>query len=365
MAKSVIELNGQMYDTSTGKLLGAASAKHSVHKTTPAKAVSQVKHLDGFTRRPGAVKRSATAVPPAKVHQQPQKSKTLMRTAVKKPVAPAKIHAKAPATTVSGKQAVDHKAFMAPAKPGRVIRATNTPKSTLISKFGAAAASIKTEVLPVKPMPARQDTHVTHQAAPTPPVINHPKQTVAQVDPFQSALEQALSHEQPKAKKAKLHHRVARKLHVSPKIVSLASFTLVALAISGLMAYQNLPELAMRVAATRAGLSASLPSYQPSGYSLAGPIQYQPGQVTINYKSASDDRSFNVVQKNSSWNSETLLENFVTTTNTPYQTFQSNGRTIYIYGGNKATWVDGGIWYSIDGQSNLNSDQLLRIAESL
>jgi hypothetical protein len=98
---------------------------------------------------------------------------------------------------------------------------------------------------------------------------------------------------------------------------------------------------------------------------LAGPIQYKPGEVTINYKTHSDDRGFNVVQKNSSWNSETLLDNFVSATNKPYQTFQSNGRTIYIYDGNKATWVDGGIWYSIDGQSNLNSDQLLRIAASL
>jgi hypothetical protein len=359
MTKSVIELNGQMYDTKTGQLLGHASVTKTKSVKTPA---SQVKHLDGFTRRPNAVKRAPSTVTPAKVHHQPQKSKTLMRTAVKKPVAPAKIHAKAPATTATHKSTA-HKAYVAPAKPGRVIRATSIPKSTFISKFGAAAASIKTEALAVAPAPTH--LNLAQRTEPTPPVINHPKQTVAQVDPFQTALEQSLSHEQPKAKKSKLHHRVARKLHVSPKVVNLASFTLVALAISGLLAYQNLPELAMRVAATRAGLSANLPSYQPSGYSLSGPIQYQPGEVTVNYKSASDTRAFNVVQKNSSWNSETLLENFVTTTNSPYQTFQSNGRTIYIYAGNKATWVDGGIWYNIDGKSNLNSDQLLRIAESL
>jgi hypothetical protein len=362
MTKSVIELNGQMYDTATGQPLARTTAT----KTKPAKkATSQVKHLDGFSRRPEVAKRPLSSVSPAKVHQQPQKSKTLMRTAVKKPVAPAKIHAKAPATTGAANKTTEHKAFMAPAKPGRVIRATSIPKSNFISKFGAAAASIKTEVLPVKPEPPHHKPAAKQQTTSTPAVINHPQQTVAQADPFQAALEQSLSHQQPKAKKAKIHYRVARKLHVSPKIVSLASFTLVALAISGFMAYQNLPELAMRMAATRAGLSAHLPSYQPSGYSLAGPIQYQPGQVTVNYKSASDTRAFNVVQKNSSWNSETLLENFVATTNTPYQTFQSNGRTIYIYGGNKATWVDGGIWYSIDGQSNLNSDQLLRIAGSL
>lgn len=367
MATSVIELNGQMYDTSTGKPVAHAAVKTKTRRTAVSKPNSQLKHLDGFSRRSAAPKRAVSTITPAKVHQQPQKSQTLMRSAVKKPAAPAKIHAKAPATSSAAhkKPAVDRNAFVASIKPGRVIRATNIPKSTLISKFGSAAATIKTEVLPVKSEPTHHITASKHPAAQAPAVINHPRQTVALADPFQSALEQALSHEQPKAKKTKMHHRVARKLHVSPKVVNLAGFTLVALAISGFLAYQNLPELAMRVAATRAGLSASLPTYQPSGYNMAGPIQYQPGQVTVNYKSTSDDRAFNVVQKNSSWNSETLLENFVASTNLPYQTFQSNGRTIYIYGGNKATWVDGGIWYSIDGKSNLNSDQLLRIAASL
>jgi hypothetical protein len=369
MAKSVIELNGQIYDTSTGKLLSSAQAKQTHSKTTPVKAsTSTVKHLDGFSRRPNASKRATHAVATAKVHARPQKSQTLMRTAVKKPVAPAKIHAKTPATTAvtSKRPPIAANAFMATVKPGRAIRATHTPKSNLISKFGSAASAIKTEVLTVKPEPAQSAT-AAHQAIPakTASVINHPKQTVAQADPFQSALEQAISHEQPKTKKKKLHHRVAKKLHVSPRVVSLASFVIVGVAISSFIAYQNLPEIAMRVAATRAGLSASLPSYQPSGFALAGPIQYKPGEVTINYKTHSDDRGFNVVQKNSSWNSETLLDNFVSATNKPYQTFQSNGRTIYIYDGNKATWVDGGIWYSIDGQSNLNSDQLLRIAASL
>ena len=119
------------------------------------------------------------------------------------------------------------------------------------------------------------------------------------------------------------------------------------------------------LAATRAGLNASIPTYQPSGFSMAGPIEYEPGVVTLNFKSNSDERSFAVTQKNSSWNSETLLENFVFATKQPYQTFQANGRTIYIYEGNKATWVDGGVWFNIDGKANLNSDQLLRIADSL
>ena len=121
----------------------------------------------------------------------------------------------------------------------------------------------------------------------------------------------------------------------------------------------------MRVASTRAGLDANLPAYQPAGFKISGPIKYQPGAVTVTYKSNTDERNFNVTQKNSSWNSETLLGSFVSPTKEPYQTFQAKGRTIYMYSGDKATWVDGGIWYTVDGKANLNSDQLLKIAESL
>ncbi len=369
MAKSVVELNGQLYDTITGKRITTSSSSTTAH---PKKVASPaVKNLDGFSRRPTAAKPPVRSAATPVVHQKPQKSSTLMRAAVKKPAKPAKIHAKAPATSpVSAAADSHHDTFAAHVKPGRALRASHTPQSSLISKFGAAANSIRSEILPVKTPPVAAHKVSAPAPAKTPKTAMPAPKAAAKAAPakpdrFKAAIEQSTSHQQPKLKKPKLHHKVARKLRVSPRVVSFASFTLIALGISAFVAYQNLPELAMRVAATRAGLSASLPTYQPSGYAMAGPIQYQPGEVTVNYKSTSDQRTFDVTQKNSSWNSETLLENYVTTSGKPYQTFQSNGRTIYIYDGNKATWVDGGIWYNVDGKSNLNSDQLLRIAGSL
>lgn len=365
MTKHVIELNGHKYDALTGTRLDNATPQAVQARKQP----SVGKNLDGFSRPSRSARQASSTFPTTKLHQQPQKSQTLMRKVVKKPATPAKIHAKAPATSPAAtkRHTVPSKVLAETVKPGRAIRANAIPKSNLISKFGQAAASIKTEVLPVRDEPAHNATKPTHapKAKATAPIVNHAKQTIAQANPFQNAIDQSASHEQTKLKKARLHHRVARKLHVSPNIVSVTAVSLAVLIVGGLLAYQNMPELAMRVAATRAGLRASLPSYQPSGFAMAGPIKYQPGEVTVSYKSASDERSFNVIQKNSSWNSETLLENFVAATKAPYQTFQSSGRTIYIYGDNKATWVDGGIWYNIDGQANLNSDQLLRIAGSL
>lgn len=361
MTKHVIELNGLKYDAQTGKPLAHSASPAKASK--PAKAT--VKHLDGFTRRPGAALKPvspAAAKPSTAAHGRQQRSQTLMRTSVKKP-ASSKIHAKtaAPAHAAPVKHAPP--GTIEAIKPGRAIRATHIAQSKFISKFGRGTPVLKTEVVPVAPEPSLMN-HAAKPLVPAPAA----KKTVSaktKADPFRSAVEQAVSHTQPKAKKPRVHHRIAKKLHVSPRLVSFAGVVLLALGVGGFLAYQNLPGIAMRVASTRAGLKAALPTYQPAGFSMAGPIEYEPGEVKLSYKSNSDERSFQVTQKNSSWNSETLLENYVSPSKQPYQTFQANGRTIYIYDGNKATWVDGGVWYTIDGKSNLNSDQLLRIANGL
>lgn len=288
-----------------------------------------------------------------------------MRSGVHKPAVSPKIHAATKAAATSTPAQPDQPRI-APISAGRAIRAKHIAKSDLISKFGKSAPNLKLAVVPVK------EPHKTVESVAEPKPVSHPAvhhqaaHTPAKAaNPFQTAIEQADSHTQPRLKKAKVHHRVAKKLHVSPRLVSFAAVTLMVLGVGGVLAYQNYPELSMRVAATRAGFGASLPSYQPAGFAMAGAIKYAPGEVTLNYKSHTDERSFDVIQKNSGWDSAALLENYVVPTGKPYQTFQSGGRTIYIYDSNKATWVDGGVWYNIDGKTNLSSDQLLRIANSL
>lgn len=364
MTKHVIELNGQKYDATTGRPVSTSSNTVKSHKVVP--VPSGPKQLDGFTRRPGAAR---STVPTKTLHAKTQKSQTLMRKVVKKPEAPAKIHAKVAAPTI-GHQPASKQPRLEASKPGRAIRATSIGQSSLISKFGKTPPTIQSKVVPVKPAPAVVTAApATKQTAIQRPAAHHaPKSQPASAtkkNVFETAIENAASHETPKIKKARVHHRIAKTLRVSPRLVTFTGATLAVLLVGSVYAYQNMPEIAMKIASTRAGLNANLPAYQPAGFALAGPIEYNSGEVTLNYKSNSDERAFNVIQKNSGWNSETLLENFVETNSKPYQTFQANGRTIYIYDGNKATWVDGGVWYNIDGEANLNSDQLLKIAESL
>jgi hypothetical protein len=107
-----------------------------------------------------------------------------------------------------------------------------------------------------------------------------------------------------------------------------------------------------------------LPSYNPGGFRLAGPISYSQGQITIGYKSNTDNREYQITQKKSNWDSESLLSNVVTK-NAGYQIARDHGLTIYLYGDGSATWVNSGVWYTIEGQSQLSSTQIQKIAASM
>lgn len=352
MGENVITINGKRYDAKTGRLLdSSASAKHAAPKPTAKKHNGP--SIDGFSRRPAG----SHIVAAHAIHKKTERSKTLMRGAVKKP-ASTKVHSTAAHTS-------HHKAHAAePAitlnNHERAARAATVSKSKLISRFGsqpAADSSIKHTSLahlPVKPAPPI----TTHGSA---PIISRPDT----VNPFQNAIDNANSHEQPLHRKASRRHRIARALRVKPRTVSLGSFLLAGMLLGGFFVYQNIPNLAMKVAAARSGVNASLPGYKPAGFALNGPIKYSSGKISISYRSVSDERAYQVTQSTSEWNSETLLENFVAVDRRAYQTYQDKGKTIYIYNDNNATWVDGGVWYQVEGRSSLNSDQLLRIANSL
>lgn len=346
--QNTIQLNGRHYDARTGKLVSAQETVTSGDKTyvKPLTQQSGVA-LDGFA------KRAHTKTPAKKVHQRTEKSKTLMRHAVKKPATP-----KAEPARLRVKR---HTTPHLDIDPGRHSRASTISKSHMVSRFGVggrASITPTTSVLPVQPEP---------EAPPINPLSQHHEVFGSNLQPLslEKAIEQATSHTQPKHKKLTKRQKVAHRLHVSSKTTNIAAASLATVLLVGFIAFQNVPNLAMRVATARAGVQGSLPGYQPAGFGMSGPIQYKPGQITISYKSNSDTRGFQVSQKTSQWNSETLREEYVASERRAYQTFQDGDRTIYIYDGSNATWVDEGVWYQIEGNSSLNSDQLLRIAASM
>jgi hypothetical protein len=350
VAKSqhVIELNGRSYNAATGKPVAAKAASANLRKA--ATASQGPKLVDGVR----APRRSAAL----KVGHTPEPAITLMRHAVKKPIVLRADKKAAPAPRPqSPRETTPSKAIISlGTKPEQILHAAVIHKSALISKFGRTRAPLKTDIIPVKPAPMTEQkpsaAAVQKIAAPA-----QPKDHIA------AALEKADSHKQPKLKKTPGYARLARRLHVRPVVLITGSLGLIVLAVGGWLTYNNVPNVAMRIAATRAGVHASIPAYHPAGFSLQQPISYDQGQVSVKFTSNTDNRNFTVVQKASSWDSQTLLENVVG--KKQYQSVQSNGRTIYIYDDNDAAWVDGGTFYQIKGDSALSSEQLLKIADSL
>jgi hypothetical protein len=121
----------------------------------------------------------------------------------------------------------------------------------------------------------------------------------------------------------------------------------------------------MKVAASRAGFDASLPGYTPDGFSFHGPVAYNSGKVVVDFTSNTDDSRYQVAQQESNWDSKSLLENVVKEKTDKYLTFEDRGLTIYVYDGQNATWVNGGVMYTIISESKLNTEQLINIATSI
>lgn len=344
----VIELNGKHFDANSGHAVSApAHKKHAPVLQQPAGM-----HLDGFSARPKSSTSHHKRVAAHQAHQKTDRSHTLMRTAVKKP----ELHTQKAVTTaaIPGAQIVHTREDLT-----RLKRAGEIKKSPKISKFGSKNSVIQklAHALPVKEAPSHDEAAAA--------VHIYSKSRTEMKNPFDDALHHATAHNQPKLKKTPLRHKAAHKLRISPSAFNIGSGVAAVFILVGFFAYQNVPNLSMRVAAAKAGVNASLPGYQPSGFSLIGPIQAQPGKVSIKFKSNSDSREFQVNQQATQWNNESLIENYVAVDRRAYQTYQDNNKTIYIYDNNNATWIDNGVWYQVEGDSNLSADQLLRLASSL
>ncbi len=166
----------------------------------------------------------------------------------------------------------------------------------------------------------------------------------------------------PKSSHKKLKNRPSKR---RMRIVSFASgFAALAL-FAGYVTYLNVPNISVRVAAAQAGIDASYPGYQPNGYRLSGPVAYTDGEVKMNFVSRQDGSEYTLRESRSSWNSSTLLENYVReASGDDYTISKEKGITVYHFGGD-AAWVSGGILYLIDGDTSLTPDEVRKIATSV
>lgn len=127
----------------------------------------------------------------------------------------------------------------------------------------------------------------------------------------------------------------------------------------------NMPDISMRVAAMQTGIDASYPSYVPRDFSLSD-ITSEDGKITLNFRNASTEDAFSLIEEQSSWDSNALLNNFVKSEyGENYSIVREQGLTIYI-SGSDAAWVNGGVVYKIDTtKGSLTKKQIRSIAVSL
>jgi hypothetical protein len=188
----------------------------------------------------------------------------------------------------------------------------------------------------------------------------------ARVDSAPTLPNSALTHHEALSRIVQTLPAINRDPHRNRRPTGRQTATVIAilLIMSGYIWLQNAPKLAVQSAASRAGVSASLPGYMPSSYQLKSTTT-APGLVTVSFESPSSDQPLTITQQHTSWDSSSLLDNFVTKQGNDYTTLSGEGLTVYLFGSNQASWVNHGIWYSITGTGHLGRDQIMKIVYSL
>lgn len=318
-ANKTVTINGRLYDAVTGL---------PIKTTDPAteKPVS-----------PAVVKKHVTQAAASSVHStQLQRSQTLLRRVAKKPIS---LVTKRP-------QAGRH---MDIAHSSKVARFAPHPVAS-VKKQVATVPDIAPKVHPVA---ARAQAKMT---AKRPTMAAAVTQTPKQIK--DTAIAAALAKPAVIVKKAK------RGLHWSRRFTIITAVFAV-LIIGAYLTYVNMPGLSVGFAASQAGIQATYPEYKPDGYQLSQPVTFSDGQVTLKFTSNSGTGEYSIVQTRSSWNSSAVLDNVVKkAAGDNYVTTQERGLTIYSYN-NYATWINGGILYTIQSNAPLSGEQIRHIAISL
>lgn len=335
-----ITVNGRKYDAVTGLLIAEApkAPAEKPRSTAPKKPV-----------------------PSESIHTSTQRSKTLYRRAAKKPVASQKTTKEKPATP-------------SPAvvkRPSQTGRHMDIARSNAVTKFAKHPVTAKKPEItksvdrPAVPHPAVKRALAKKQVKSVKADVAKPKTAK---DVKDAAIKKALAAPKvtPPKKQARKDRRAEKKAKKSPWVrrLQVLGIVVAGLAVIGFAVYHFIPNVSVQYAASRAGINATYPEFTPDGYSLKQPVKYSDGEVTITFKSNSNEGVYTVSQKRSSWDSSAVLDNIVKANTENYTTTKERGLTIYSFN-DTSVWVNGGLLYTIKSDQQLSGDQIRRIATSL
>lgn len=352
-----ITINGRTYDAVTGMLLDTP-AEATPKKAAPAAAPK--------AKEPRVQTSAGT------VHSAQQRSKTLNRRAAKKPAPTAKQSSAVRPPAGQRHMDIARSAQVSRFAPHPVTK-TEATKASAPKPVSAPASKPALKPAPQvkrptsKPTPADRapQSHPAAQRAlakahaqkqKTAPVAHVPAKQKKDSD-----IAKAMATPAHKPKKLSLTKRMKAR-NKKYLVVAIVVLVFVILAIT---AYKVFPGISVGIAAQRAGITATYPEYTPDGFALHQPVTFKEGEVTLTFKSNSSERAYTITQQRSSWDSSSVLDNIVQpAAGNDYTTTKERGLTIFTYG-NNATWMNGGLLYTISGDTQLSGDQVRRIATSL
>lgn len=380
-------INGEQYSAVTGKTLG---------QRVDVPVAPQTKHIDGLHRAGGQrpVSLGAQSSPPTPRQMQqassspkpvavrmldgsPHVTPSTLGTAKRQPPGAQQLHQRSgelpPAPRIRSTTAAPPKVSVSAPLP------TNIAPTITVSVPAVVHGASETKARAQRARRVARSSHiqkfVTASAAPalsTPPAARD--QTTTAPVPSKNSRIENVHHQPPALSQYELNasptdgkaksNRSGNIIGHKARLASLSALGMSVLLIGGYIAYLNAPNLAVRIAASRSGVEATLPGYNPGGYRYAGPISYRPGSVVVRFRS-DNGQSYTLAQEKSNWDSRSLLENVVARRDSDYRTFQEKGLTVYVYNDSNATWVNDGIHYSLEGTTSLPPEQILRIAASI
>ncbi len=379
--KNIIEINGRKYDAQTGKLISSDKTTSTAQPNTPPKLNNLPKNIDGISKKPASVQnpnpkriysKITTVDRPqpntkridgmhkaaaTKTSHKIQKSVTLSRSAVKKPAKTAPyIHAKSIPQSSPQKRTENQSLLNSQAKKvpeARIHRAMFQAKSKFVSKF-PKNTSVKPQLHP----------NLTVQKA---PLVQEKEPGINKTNLFETNI--SLNNKAQKTLPIK-HEHIHRKRHnssrFSKKVLGFSTVAAAILLVSGFFVFQTVPEVAIWAAASKSHVAIKTPGTTLAGFAFKAPVQADKTQSTITYKSKHDDSVYTITQKPTDWSSESLMSNYLIKSKLAYQTYYSKGMTVFVYNNSSATWVDKGIWFTLEAKNGtLSSEQILAIASSL
>lgn len=285
-------------------------------------------------------------------HGRVQRSTTLNRKYVKRPVSTPKIRtpAQIQAENLKRRQALAERM-----NRERIL----TLKSASVAKKPTKIVSKKSEE-PIKPA----ETHpLVASARKKLAVASKPveKPVLSMKEKKEKAIESALKKMNVEEKTEK---RGLNRTFFTVKRVSLAvCCSLLVIAGATYFIKVSMPNLSVQFAAAKSGIDAVYPTYVPKDYELSD-VSTENEKISMIFKTNSGN-SFTLTEEKSSWNSAALEANYAKPAfSNNYSTIREQGLTIFVSGSNCA-WVNGGKMFTISTESELSKTQLVSVATSL